>query len=234
METKTKKPSPFGMILGSLSVLLFFPAVVMLVSGNWHWVEGWLFSLWMDAMVLANYFYLYFKNPDLLAERAKAPGSDNQKSWDKVLQSGAYFAAIAWLVLIPLDASRFGWSPVFPLWLKIVGGLMLIPALFFIQRATTDNNYLSAMVRVQSDRGQQVVSTGVYGFVRHPLYLGVLLMLVGAPLLTGSLAGLGIGIIAMIALVVRIFGEEKMMMIELTGYEEYKQKVKYRLIPYIW
>jgi protein-S-isoprenylcysteine O-methyltransferase Ste14 len=234
MQTTPARPPLKYLIFMSLATLIFITAIIMIASGHANWVEGWLFALWMVTMIMANFIYLYFKNPDLLAERSKAPGSGNQKPWDKFIQGGAYFGAVLWMVVIPLDSSRFGWSPAFPLWLKITGGLMLLPALFFLQRATMDNNFLSAAVRLQSDRGQQVVSSGVYGFVRHPLYLGVLLMLIGAPLMTGSLCGLGIGLIAMAVLVYRILGEEKMMMTELEGYAEYKQKVKYRLIPFVW
>jgi protein-S-isoprenylcysteine O-methyltransferase Ste14 len=90
------------------------------------------------------------------------------------------------------------------------------------------------MVRIQTERKQQVVSTGVYGFVRHPLYLGVLLMLAGMPLLAGSVCGLIISGIALVVLVFRILGEEKMLVNELDGYAEYRQKVKYRLIPLLW
>ena len=141
---------------------------------------------------------------------------------------------LAWFILMPLDAERFGWSPAFPVWLKVVGVAALLPALYFIYRATVDNTFLSTMVRIQTDRKQQVISTGVYSFVRHPLYLGVLLMLFGAPLLLGSIFGEIIGLIAVVVLVGRIIGEEKMLVNELEGYEDYKKKVKYRLIPFVW
>jgi protein-S-isoprenylcysteine O-methyltransferase Ste14 len=231
-ETKTK--SMGGFILNSLFIIVLFPAIFLLVSGNWFWVEGWIFSLWFDAMVLSNYVYLYLYDPALLAERSKAPGSDNQKKWDKVLLSAAYLLALAWFILMPLDAERFGWSPTFPMWLKVIGGAALLPALILIYRATVENTFLSTMVRIQTDRKQQVISTGVYSFVRHPMYLGMLLMLLGAPLLLGSLYGAIIGLIALVALVGRIIGEEKMLVNELEGYEEYKKKVKYRLIPLVW
>ncbi len=231
-EIKTK--SLGGFIFNSLFIIILFPAIILPVSGNWFWVEGWIFSLWFDAMVLSNYVYLYLYDPALLAERSKAPGSDNQKKWDKVLLSGAYLLALAWFILMPLDAERFGWSPTFPMWLKVIGGAALLPALFLIYRATVENTFLSTMVRIQTDRKQQVISTGVYSFVRHPLYLGMLIMLIGAPLLLGSLYGAIIGLIALVALVGRIIGEEKMLVNELEGYEEYKKKVKYRLIPFVW
>jgi protein-S-isoprenylcysteine O-methyltransferase Ste14 len=121
-----------------------------------------------------------------------------------------------------------------PLWLKVVGGLLLLPAFYLIQRATMENTYLSTLVRIQDDRGHRVVSTGVYGFVRHPLYLGCLLMMLGGPLLVGSVVGLLISALATGGLVARILGEEQMLQTELKGYARYEQTVRYRLIPYVW
>ena len=234
MATENKQITLGRFIVTALMTSLFFPAVIMLASGNWRWLEGWLFSLWFDAMVLSTLIYMYRHDPALLAERAKAPGSDNQKPWDKYLLSLVYLLAMAWLILMPLDASRFGWSPAFPVWVKVVGGVLLLPALYLIYRATVENTFLSTRVRIQDERKQQVISTGVYGFVRHPLYLGCFLMLIGAPLLVGSIYGLILSLVAVVTLVVRIIGEEKMLINELEGYEEYKKKVTYRLIPFIW
>ncbi len=221
-------------IFSSLITILIFPAVILFLSGNWLWLEGWIFSLWFDAMVLSNMMYLYWKDPALLAERSKAPGSDNQKQWDKYLVIGIYFMALVWFIIMPLDAKRFEWSPLFPVWLKVLGGVALLPALYLIYQATVENTFLSTLVRIQTDRKQHVISTGVYGFVRHPLYLGCLFMVLGAPLLLGSLYGFIIGFIAIIVLVGRIIGEEKMLVNELEGYEDYKKKVKYRLVPFVW
>lgn len=234
MAIENKNTTLGRFVFISLMTSLFFPAVIMLASGNWRWLEGWVFSLWFDAMVLSTLIYMYRYDPALLAERSKALGSDNQKTWDKYLLSLIYLMAIIWLILMPLDASRFGWSPAFPVWLKLIGGVALLPALYLIYRATAENTFLSARVRIQTDRKQQVISTGVYGFVRHPLYLGCLLMLLGAPLLVGSIFGLVLSLVAVVVLVVRILGEEKMLVTELEGYEEYKKKVTHRLVPFIW
>jgi protein-S-isoprenylcysteine O-methyltransferase Ste14 len=226
---------PFVEFVGGFIVTaLLFPLIILGAGGNWRWVEGWLFALWFDVMVLANMTYLYFKDPALLAERRKRPGSDNQKGWDAVMLWGIYIVALAWLVIVPLDAARFHWSPAFPTWLKVAGGLLLLPALYFIQRATMENTYLSTLVRIQDDRGQRVISTGVYSFVRHPLYFGCLLMMIGAPLLVGSVAGLVLTGLGTVGLAARIAGEERMLRTELKGYAEYQQRVRYRLIPAIW
>ena len=234
MERANNKMTVGRFIFSSLITILIIPAVILFLSGNWLWLEGWIFSLWFDAMVLSNMMYLYWKDPALLAERSKAPGSDNQKQWDKYLIIGIYLWALVWFIIMPLDAKRFGWSPLFPLWVKVLGGVALLPALYLIYQATVENTYLSTLVRIQTDRKQHVISTGVYGFVRHPLYLGCLLMTLGAPLLLGSLYGFIIGFIGVIAVVGRIIGEENMLVNELEGYEEYKKKVTYRLVPFVW
>lgn len=234
MEKANNKMTVGRFIFSSLITILIFPAVILFLSGDWLWLEGWIFSLWFDAMVLSNMMYLYWRDPALLAERSKAPGSDNQKQWDKYLIIGIYLWALVWFIIMPLDAKRFGWSPLFPVWLKVLGGVALLPALYLIYQATVENTYLSTLVRIQTDRKQHVISTGVYGFVRHPLYLGCLLMTLGAPLLLGSLYGFIIGFIGVIAVVGRIIGEENMLVNELEGYEEYKKKVTYRLVPFVW
>jgi len=135
---------------------------------------------------------------------------------------------------MPLDARRFRWSPDFPVWLKVLGGLMLIPALYLIFQATAENTFASTMVRIQKERKQRVISTGVYGLVRHPMYLGAVFMMFGAPLLLGSIWGLIIAAIGFCILVGRIIGEEKMLINELDGYSQYVNAVRYRLIPFVW
>lgn len=135
---------------------------------------------------------------------------------------------------MPLDAERFAWTTNFPTWLEVLGLILLFGSAFLLFRSYKDNTYLSPLVRIQSERDQKVVSTGVYGFVRHPMYLGALMLFLGTPLLLGSFYGLLIGILLCLLVVIRIVGEEKMLMEELDGYRDYKKKVKYHIIPYIW
>ena len=101
-------------------------------------------------------------------------------------------------------------------------------------RALADNTYASQLVRIQTERGQHVVDTGVYGFVRHPMYLGGTLMFVGGPLLLGSVCGLLAGLAAVGLLILRILGEEKLLARDLEGYRAYREKVRYRLMPHVW
>jgi protein-S-isoprenylcysteine O-methyltransferase Ste14 len=135
---------------------------------------------------------------------------------------------------MPLDAKRFKWTASFPSWLKICGGIGLLPSFFLLYRSYTDNPFVSPLVRIQAERKQRVVSTGVYGFVRHPMYLGAILMMLGVPLLLGSCWGILVGGALTLLLAARIVGEENMLTRELDGYEDYKKKVKYRLVPFVW
>jgi protein-S-isoprenylcysteine O-methyltransferase Ste14 len=234
MAEKNKEMTFGRLIVSIILTSLVFPVVILVLGGSIVWIEGWIFSLWFVAMILSTVIYMFVKDPDLLAERRKAPGSGNQKRWDVYILYAIFVISIVWILIMPLDAKRFGWSSTFPLWLKMIGGLLLILSIFFIFATTVQNTYLSTRVRIQSDRKQQVISTGVYGFVRHPLYLGYLLLMIGGPLLLGSIVGLALGLLGSITIVARIFGEEKMLLQELEGYEEYRKKVGYRLIPFIW
>jgi len=221
-------------VVNSLTAILFFPAIVLIASGDWRWVEGWIFSGWFVAMVLSATIYLVRRDPALLAERSRVRFAENQKAWDKYVLITIYVLFMAWFIIMPLDARRFRWSPEFPAWLKVLGGLMLVPALYLIFQSTAENTFASTMVRIQKERKQRVISTGVYGLVRHPMYLGAVLMLFGAPLLLGSLAGVIIAIVALLVLVGRILGEEEMLKNELEGYSDYSKTVRSRLIPFVW
>lgn len=235
MKAETIKKMPvWKYSISAFFTALIPPAIILGLGGDWKWVEGWIFAIWFDVLVLSNSIYLYINNPELLADRASLPGTENQKQWDKYLMIVIYVLAATWFILIPLDARRFGWSPDFPLWLKVAGGIALLPSLYLEYQTIVVNAYLSSQVKIQKDRNHKVVTTGVYSFVRHPKYLGDFLMMFGATLLIGSLYGVLLSAIGIPLIVFRIYGEEKMLLEELEGYAEYKEKVKYRLIPMIW
>lgn len=223
-----------GRFILSIIYILLFPILLLLLSGDLLWVEGWIFNIWFVTLSLGVIIYLYFKDPGLLAERFRKPGTGGEKGWDKYFLYAFVILFTVWFVIMPLDAKRFLWTLNFPLWLKVLGGILLLPALFFTFRAFADNHYASAVVRIQKERKQHVVSTGVYGFVRHPMYLGGILYLIGAPLLLGSKYGVLLGVLMSFLIVGRIIGEEKALIEGLEGYEDYKKKVKYRLIPFVW
>ena len=223
-----------GKIIYAAIWILIWPALLLFLSGDWLWIEGWIFNIWFLSLCFFTISYLYRKDPALLSERFKQPGTANQKGWDRFIVYGLVLGFITWIVIMPLDAKRFAWTASLPIWLKVVGGIGLLLSFFFFYRSYTDNTFLSPLVRIQEERRQQVVSTGVYSFVRHPMYLAGILMFLGAPLLLGSMYGVLVGVVLCFLLVFRIGGEEKMLTNELEGYADYKKKVRYRLIPFVW
>jgi protein-S-isoprenylcysteine O-methyltransferase Ste14 len=223
-----------GKIIAAIITIFSVPALIFILAGDWFWIEGWIFSIWFIVLCVTSILYLYFKDPALLLERYNMPGKSNQKSWDEYVVYGIAVGFLALFVITPLDAKRFGWTTYFPFWLKIAGCVFLIISFFFMYRSYTDNTYLSPLVRIQTERKQKVVTTGVYGFVRHPMYLGATMLFLGAPMFMGSMFGILIGVALILLLSGRIIGEEKMLLSELEGYEDYRKKVKYRLIPFIW
>jgi protein-S-isoprenylcysteine O-methyltransferase Ste14 len=221
-------------IVAAFLYILIFPALLFLLAGDWEWREAWVFTIWFLLLCFTTIRYLYRKDPAMLAERFMKPGTGNQEPWDLFVVFGLVAGFTVWIAIMPLDAKRFGWSPVFPLWLQLLGVAGLAGSFFFFFRSYVDNTFLSPLVRVQEDRRQMLVSTGVYGFVRHPMYLGAILMFLGTPLLLGSIWGIIAGLALSVLLMVRIMGEEAMLVRELEGYRDYCRKVRFRLVPFIW
>ncbi|GHO85748.1 methyltransferase family protein [Dictyobacter formicarum] len=213
-------------------LVLFFSVPLFLAAGTIAWPAGWTFLVLFFAFVFSLTYWLYRHNPGLLTERMTVSRSD-QKSWDKIGMTFLYAAFLGWLILMPLDAVRFRWSHV-PTWLQVAGALMLIGSFWLFYATFRENSYLSPMVRIQSDRGQTVVSTGPYHYVRHPMYAAALCFLLGGALLLGSWFGLLAALLLIIMIAIRAVFEERTLQQELQGYSDYKTHVKYRLIPYIW
>jgi protein-S-isoprenylcysteine O-methyltransferase Ste14 len=222
------------MIVSAFLVILLFPALLFALAGDFFWPEGWIFSLLLLALSYSTILYLYRKDPTLLAERYKKPGTGNQPLWDRYVIWGIMIGFIIRIAIMPLDARRFGWSPAFPLWVQVPGLAGLIGSSLLLFRSFTDNPFLSALVRLQDDRQQRVVSDGVYGFVRHPMYPGGILMFPGAPLLPGPVYGVLAGLALAVLLMARIRGEEALPEKEPDGCRASMIKVRYRRIPFLW
>lgn len=214
--------------------LIALPALLLAVGGDWRWIEGWLFGGWFVALCAVCIAWLYRRDPALLAERYRRPGTGGQSRWDQAVVAGLGLGFLAWLVVMPLDARRLHLGPGLPLWAEVVGALLLGASFFLFVRSFVDNTYLSPLVRIQTERKQHVVSTGVYGFVRHPMYLAAIAMFVGGSLFLGSAWGLAVGTALSALLAFRIVGEERLLVVELEGYAQYREKVRYRLVPGIW
>jgi protein-S-isoprenylcysteine O-methyltransferase Ste14 len=157
----------------------------------------------------------------------------DQVASDRVLMAALMLLFAAWLVLMALDARRFGlWH--LPLWLRILGALLIALSMYVGLLTFRENSFAAPVVKVQRERGQHVITTGLYQFVRHPMYAGALLMFVGTPLLLCSVWGLVAVPIMIVLLGIRIKIEESTLRTNLEGYTEYMQRVPYRLIPFVW
>jgi len=228
-NTKLNKPE----IIKLTASMVIIPPLILLISWDFSWVEGWIVCLWFLLQGLLVGSYLYFKNPELLKERLSKNGSLNQQKWDKLFVVFYAILSLFWLIIPSLDR-RFRWSPEFPYYITGIGFLFLLIATIITFNSIVENSFASIMVRIQDDRKQHVISTGFYSIIRHPMYFGAMFSYIGIPILLNSIWGFIFGLIVSLMFVARIFGEEKMLENELDGYKEYENKVKYRLIPFVW
>lgn len=210
-----------------------FTLALFLPTGTLAWPAAWIYLVLLFGFTIVISIWLFRFNPELLAERLTGIGKPDQKTWDKVFLALTAIAFLGWLVVMALDAMRFHWSKV-PYWLQCCGALILLASFYIFYLVFRENRYLSPAVRVQTERGQTVISTGPYRYVRHPMYAGFVLYAIGTALLLGSFYGL-VGALLLIAMVAwRAVQEERVLSEELAGYREYLRRVKYRFVPYVW
>jgi protein-S-isoprenylcysteine O-methyltransferase Ste14 len=176
-------------------------------------------------------FWLQRNNPELLAERMKGPVQKDQKGWDKVFVLASLPVFLGLMVVPGLDAVRFGWSYP-PMAVKIIGFVALIPAWGLVFLTMRANPYLSKAVKIQEEH--KVVSSGPYGVVRHPMYVGVNLMTMAMPLALGSYWALIPAVLSILLICLRTALEDRTLHRELSGYTEYARRVRYRLVPGLW
>ncbi len=214
--------SVFG--IAFFAVLLFWPA------GTLNYWQAWVFIAIFIAATIIPSIYLAVNDPAALRRRMKAGPTAETRPVQRVAVVGTIVSVVAELVISALD-HRFGWSQV-PTAVIIVGNVLVAVGLGLAQLVVIQNSYAAATITVEAE--QKVVSTGLYGVVRHPMYVGALIMMVGTPLALDSYWGLVAIFPGLAVLALRIVDEENMLRQELTGYREYIEKVHYRLVPYVW
>ena len=191
-------------------------------------------GLWTVYGVVITH-YLLRHDPALLAERMKfAPLQKEQKVWDKVLMLLFFITGIG-LYLIPgFDVVRYEWSEPLPVWMRILAMLVHLPSFMFLGWVMRENTYLSQVVKIDKDRDHQVVTTGPYALVRHPMYTVVIVLLFAVPMALGSRFALILAVFLTLLLVIRTYLEDRTLHAELEGYPEYAKQTQYRLISGIW
>lgn len=210
--------------------LAFFALTLFLPAGTFRYWQAWLFIAVFAATTMAPSLVLAVSNPAVLQRRMHGGPTAETRPAQRFVMWAIYLLSASLFVVSALD-HRFGWSSV-PVWLVITGNVLVAVGLTAAQLVVFQNNYAAATITVE--KGQQLTSTGLYGVVRHPMYAGAVLMMLGTPLALDSYWGLAVLIPALAVLGVRILDEEKMLTEELPGYPEYRQQVRYRLIPNVW
>ena len=218
-------------IIKGMVTVFFILALLFVPAGTLSWPEAWLLLFLYFAVVTGALIWMKRNAPDLLKERMTR--NKEIKSWDKMIMTAYSFLLIILLAVPGLDAVRFGWSEV-PLVIKALGFVGYIPALVFAFWAMKENAYSSDVVRIQEDRGHTVCTTGPYRFVRHPMYVGVILFVISFPLSLGSLYSFIPASLIVVLFIIRTSLEDKTLQEDLPGYKEYTQKVRYRLFPGVW
>jgi protein-S-isoprenylcysteine O-methyltransferase Ste14 len=212
---------------------LIFSALLFGAAGTILWPAAWAYLILFFVGALWVTLLLARHDPALLAERMKSPVQKDQPVWDGIFLLAMTVAWCGWLVLMGLDAVRFRWTAM-PVWLQCAGGASMMLSYRMIARVFRENPFLSAVVRVQRERGHRVISTGPYAVVRHPLYAAVLIFLPGNALLLGSWYGLAASLVLAGGIVFRTAMEDRELRRGLEGYREYAARVRYRLIPFVW
>ncbi|RAU91338.1 isoprenylcysteine carboxylmethyltransferase family protein [Mycobacterium colombiense] len=214
----------------SLGGILSWILILLLPAGTLHYWQAWLFIAVFTVATIVPTVYLGRTHPAALQRRMRAGPRAEPRKAQKFIITGSFVGLFATMVFSALD-HRFGWSSV-PPWLSVLGDVLVATGLGIAMLVIVQNSYAAATVTVET--GQTVVSHGLYRFVRHPMYVGNVIMMIGIPLALGSYWGLLFVIPGTLVLTLRIFDEEKLLNRELPGYPEYAERVRYRLVPYLW
>jgi len=220
----------FRVALAGLVQLAALAGLILIPAGTLHYWQAWvLLAVFAGAAWLPS-IIVQVKNPAALQRRMRGGPVAEQRPVQKIVMAGLYLSLAAICVVGGLDR-RYGWSSV-PTPVCAAGAVLVAVGLATVVAVTVQNNYASTTVAVEA--GQQVVSTGLYGVVRHPMYTANAIMLVGLPLALGSYWALGFVIPGLIVLAARIRDEERLLDSELAGYREYRRTVRHRLLPGLW
>ncbi|HEY1268446.1 MAG TPA: isoprenylcysteine carboxylmethyltransferase family protein [Candidatus Binatia bacterium] len=220
----------FGVIIG----VLCFALPVFLPPGTLNWPRAWIFVAVVLVACVWSTVVVYRASPGLMRERFKPPVQKGQPLADKILVPLLLAAFFGLMIFIRLDVSRLHLLPEPGPVASALGLLLFVLGWWLMTLALRENAFAAPVVKYQEERGQKVIDTGVYSVVRHPMYVGALLLMIGMPLWLESYAGVIFTVLPIAILVVRILIEERFLKRQLKGYEEYTKRVRYRLIPSIW
>jgi len=226
------KISPLQLLL-MLVVVFLVPFLPLLISGRRDWWEAWVYALLSVLGFIVSRLLAARRNPDIIAERGRSMSHANTKSWDRVLSPLVGLGA-SFLPLVAGLEMRIQGVSEFNLPLKLAALLLILAGYVFSSAALITNRFFSGVVRIQSERGHHVVSSGPYAWVRHPGYAGSLLVFLTLPVWLDSPWSYLLTALFLAAIVLRTHLEDQTLQAELPGYAEYAHKVRYRLLPGVW
>lgn len=208
-------------------------AVILLgAAGDWTWPQGWTYLGEVLALSSATTIGLMRNDPELLKARMSSPLNRNQRPRDRAIIMVFLAAYVGWFVLIGLD-HRFAWTGT-PLMVQILGATLIGAGMVLVWETFRANTFATTQVRVQTERAQTVVNSGPYRYIRHPMYAGMVLFVIGTALTLGSLWALAATVVLFVLLGLRIRGEEQVLKQDLAGYSEYMTKTPWRIVPGVW
>lgn len=235
MNKLTQQQNDMKIWLSLVVRMSLFAVAIMWPANTWRWWEAWVIVALWTAFGIPTTAYLLRHDPALLAERMKLiPFQKDQKSWDKVLMLLFFIVAITLYIIPGFDVMRYKWSEPLPVWLEVVAMLIQLPCFVFLYWIMRENTYLSQVVKIDEARGHQVITTGPYALVRHPMYSVLLVLLFAVPIALGSRFGLIPAVVLTLLLIVRTYFEDRTLQMELAGYPDYTKQTPYRLVPGIW
>ena len=220
--------------IGIVVAYLSIPLVLLVCGGDFGWWQAWVYFLLIVAAGIGGRIWAERRHPGLLAERQNIEKIQSAKAWDKVLAPLMAISLTFPLVIVAGLDHRYGWTPLFPIWLNILGLVLIALGYAFATWALIENRFFSSTVHIQTDRGHSVCDSGPYRIVRHPGYAGNILSLAGIILALDSIWALIPAAAALVIAVIRTTLEDRTLQEELPGYRDYAKRIRYRLFPGIY
>jgi len=231
--TNLKKLISPGVVIPMLFFVVVIPFLPLLISRHWDWWEAWVYGVLAVLGFAISRALAARRHPDLLAERARFMRHENAESWDRVLAPLVGLGGGLIPLVAGLEALADG-LPTFSLRVRVVSLIIILAGYALASYALVENRFFSGMVRIQHDRGHQVVSSGPYRWMRHPGYAGALLTYLATPIFLSSPWAYLPAVFVAIALVIRVRLEDETLQDRLDGYRDYASRVRYRLLPGVW
>jgi protein-S-isoprenylcysteine O-methyltransferase Ste14 len=219
---------------GIVGAYLLVPLILFGIGRDWEWWQAWVFSLLATITGVGGRIAAERRHPGIMAERIRFGRGQDVKRWDRVLAPLMGFSLLYPLVVVAALDHFFGWTTALSTWVNVVALIAVGLGYGLAVWALVENRFFSAMTRIQAERGHEVCDTGPYRYVRHPAYAGSILPLFVIGLALNSWWALVAGLFALAVSVVRTALEDRTLLKELPGYEEYASRVRYRLVPKIW